>query len=112
MASHSVHCGASRSTTADALSPTELIVAILKAKGVMTVGGADPEVEDLSDTFQKYDYGVVGGAGRTPGAQGHGQEKPAHGPHGHPRRNDYFSRGDSLYSTLMLVSSPQRMTSG
>jgi hypothetical protein len=36
---------------------------LLKAKGVMTVGGADPEVEDLSDTFQKYDYGVVGGAG-------------------------------------------------
>jgi hypothetical protein len=42
---------------------------LLKAKGVMTVGGV-PEEEDLSDTFEKYDYGVVGGAGiefRLPG---------------------------------------------
>jgi hypothetical protein len=35
---------------------------LLKAKGVMVVGGVTEE-EDLSDTFQKYDYGAVGGAG-------------------------------------------------
>jgi hypothetical protein len=35
---------------------------LLKAKGVMTVGGV-PEEEDLGEMFEKYDYGVVGGAG-------------------------------------------------
>ena len=42
---------------------------LLKAKGVMIVDDVTEE-EDLSDTFQKYDYGVVGGAGlafRLPG---------------------------------------------
>jgi hypothetical protein len=34
----------------------------LKAKGVMT-NGTDTETADLDDTFQKYDYGVLGGAG-------------------------------------------------
>jgi hypothetical protein len=35
---------------------------LLKAKGIMTVGGV-PEEEDLGEMFEKYDYGVVGGAG-------------------------------------------------
>ncbi|HUT07925.1 MAG TPA: porin family protein [Candidatus Latescibacteria bacterium] len=35
---------------------------MLKANGVMTVGGV-PEEEDLSEMFEKYDYGVVGGVG-------------------------------------------------
>jgi hypothetical protein len=35
---------------------------LLKAKGVMVSGGETTE-EDLADTFEKYDYGVVGGAG-------------------------------------------------
>lgn len=42
---------------------------LLKAKGVMIVDDVTEET-DLSDTFQKYDYGAVGGAGlafRLPG---------------------------------------------
>ena len=35
---------------------------LIKATGVMEVEGVRDE-EDMSDTFQKYDYGVVGGAG-------------------------------------------------
>jgi hypothetical protein len=35
---------------------------MLKAKGVETVGGV-PDETDLADMFEKYDYGVVGGAG-------------------------------------------------
>jgi len=35
---------------------------LLKAKGVMTVDGV-PEETDISDQYQKYDYGVVGGVG-------------------------------------------------
>jgi hypothetical protein len=35
---------------------------LLKAKGVMVVAGV-PTEQDLADTFVKYDYGAVGGAG-------------------------------------------------
>jgi len=35
---------------------------LLKAKGVMTVDGT-PAEEDLGEMFEKYDYGVIGGAG-------------------------------------------------
>lgn len=35
---------------------------LLKAKGVMTSPTAS-DSEDITDTFQRYDYGVVGGAG-------------------------------------------------
>jgi hypothetical protein len=35
---------------------------LIKATGVMEAGGVRDE-EDLADTFLKYDYGVVGGAG-------------------------------------------------
>jgi hypothetical protein len=35
---------------------------LLKARGFMT-DGTTPETVDLADTFVKYDYGVVGGAG-------------------------------------------------
>jgi len=35
---------------------------LIKATGVMESGGVRDE-QDLADTFQKYDYGVVGGAG-------------------------------------------------
>jgi hypothetical protein len=35
---------------------------LIKANGVMTVDGV-PESTDISDEYQKYDYGVVGGVG-------------------------------------------------
>jgi len=36
---------------------------LIKANGVMTVDGVPGEPQDLKDGYQKYDYGVVGGAG-------------------------------------------------
>ena len=42
---------------------------LLNAKGVMVIDGV-PDEEDMTETFQRYDYGVVGGAGlafRLPG---------------------------------------------
>jgi hypothetical protein len=36
---------------------------LIKANGVMTVDGVPGDGTDISDAYQKYDYGVVGGVG-------------------------------------------------
>ncbi|TFG54751.1 MAG: PorT family protein, partial [Candidatus Aminicenantes bacterium] len=75
---------------------------LIKAKGIMTVDGV-PEGTTLTADYQKYDYGVVGGAGLTfklPGIA-----ISVEGRYNYGLKNILVdpAAGDSLKNTSMMV---------
>jgi hypothetical protein len=75
---------------------------LIKAKGVMVVGGV-PVEEDIRDTYQAFDYGVVGGVGLTfklPGVA-----LTVEGRYNHGLRNLYKDplEGESMKNTSLMA---------
>lgn len=75
---------------------------LIKAKGVMVIGGV-PVEEDIRDTYQTFDYGVVGGLGLT--FKLPGLAVTVEGRYNHGLRNLYKDplEGESMTNTSLMA---------